>query len=250
MLNSSNPASTNALHLYTDLAAWWPLISAPADYAAEAGFFKEVLVEFSSKPPQTVLELGCGGGNNASFLKHSFHMTLVDLSAQMLAVSQKLNPECEHIQGDMRTLALGRLFDAVFVHDAVTYMTSLRELRNAVLTAYEHCRVEGVALFVPDFTRETFKPSTEHGGHDAKKKGARYLSWTYDPDPEDSTYVSEYAYLLRDKHGVVQCAYDRHVLGLFSQQEWLTVLSDVGFDPKIVKDPYERMVFACVRCGE
>ncbi len=248
MLNSSNPASTNALHLYTDLASWWPLISAPEDYAAEAAFIKEVLVEFSNKPPHTVLELGSGGGNNASHLKRFFQMTLVDLSPHMLAVSQKLNPEFEHIQGDMRTLALGRLYDAVFVHDAVTYMTSLRDLRNAVLTAYEHCRESGVALFVPDFTRETFKPSTEYGGHDGRKRGARYLSWTYDPDPEDSTYIADYAYLLRDKHGVVQSAFDHHELGLFSQQEWLTLLSDVGFDPKMVQDPYARMMFACVKC--
>ena len=35
-------------------------------------------------------------------------MTLVDLSEEMLAVSRELNPECEHLQGDMRTLRLGR----------------------------------------------------------------------------------------------------------------------------------------------
>jgi len=160
--NSSNPTSASDLHMYKDMAAWWPLLSAPEDYAEEAAFFKQVLAEFSSKPVQTVLELGSGGGNNASFLKHSFHMTLVDLSALMLAVSQKLNPECVHVQGDMRSVDLGRIFDAVFVHDAVMYMTSLRDLRKAVTTAYEHCREEGVALFVPDFTakRSSLPPST------------------------------------------------------------------------------------------
>ena len=29
--------------LYGNLAAWWPLISPPADYAAEAGYFAAVL---------------------------------------------------------------------------------------------------------------------------------------------------------------------------------------------------------------
>ncbi len=33
--------------------------------------------------------------------------------------SRELNPDCEHVLGDMRTLRLGRTFDAVFVHDAV-----------------------------------------------------------------------------------------------------------------------------------
>ena len=51
-------------------------------------------------------------------------MTLVDLSAEMLEVSRQLNPECEHIQGDMRTIRLGRQYDAVLVHDAVDYVTT------------------------------------------------------------------------------------------------------------------------------
>src|SRR6266446_5297728 len=52
-----------------------------------------------------------------------FAMTLVDLSPRMLLVSRRLNPECEHIKGDIRTLRLGRTFDVVFVHDAICHMT-------------------------------------------------------------------------------------------------------------------------------
>lgn len=48
-------------------------------------------------------------------------MTLVDLSPEMLTTSCALNPECEHLPGDMRTVRLGRLFDAVFIHDAIIY---------------------------------------------------------------------------------------------------------------------------------
>src|SRR5580693_11346 len=108
---------------YRDLAVWWPLISPPEDYAQEAGYFARVL-RTASIPVRDVLELGSGGGHNAVHLKASFTMTLVDLSADMLEVSRKLNPECGHHQGDMRTVRLGRRFDAVFVHDAVDYMTS------------------------------------------------------------------------------------------------------------------------------
>ena len=56
----------------------------------------------------------------------------------------------EHLQGDMRTLRLGRQFDAVFVHDAIEYMTTEDELRQAVATVYAHCRPGGVAVLVPD----------------------------------------------------------------------------------------------------
>src|SRR5690349_23802772 len=98
--------------LYTELADWWPLISPPDVYADEAAYLAGVLG--SAVPPvREVLDLGSGGGNVATHLKGRFAMTLVDLSEDMLAVSRRLNPECAHLQGDMRTLRLGRRFDAV-----------------------------------------------------------------------------------------------------------------------------------------
>ena len=141
---------------YGDLAVWWPLISPPEEYAEEAAFAASVL-RSASIPVREVLELGSGGGHNAVHLKVSFAMTLVDLSDEMLAVSRRLNPECDHHPGDMRTVRLGRTFDAVFVHDAVDYMTSEVDLRRAVETAFAHCRPGGIAVFVPDCTRESFE---------------------------------------------------------------------------------------------
>ena len=60
-----------------------------------------------------------------------------------------------------------------------------------------HCRPGGVALFHPDFTCETFKPHTDHGGYDKGERGLRYLEWVYDPDPKDTTYIMDMVYLLR-----------------------------------------------------
>ena len=51
--------------MYTDLAEWWPLISTPAEYAEEAAEAARHL-RSASIPVYEVLELGSGGGNNAS----------------------------------------------------------------------------------------------------------------------------------------------------------------------------------------
>src|SRR3989304_6513572 len=110
--------------LYGPLAPWFHLLTAPEDYAEEAEFYRRVLTEACERPPRTLLELGSGGGNSAAHLKAHFRMTLVDLSHEMLEVSKGLNPECEHVQGDMRTVRLGREVDVVFVHDAVMYRTN------------------------------------------------------------------------------------------------------------------------------
>jgi SAM-dependent methyltransferase len=220
--------------MYEELASWWPLLSAPADYEEEAAFYGTTLAAACERPPRTVLELGSGGGNNASHLKSRFQMVLVEPSPGMLELSRALNPECEHIAGDMRTARLGRQFDAVFVHDAVVYMTTESDLRKAIDTAFVHCKPGGAALFAPDFVRETFKPSTDHGGHDGQTQGLRYLDWTWDPDPADTTYVVDYAYLLRTPDGAVRVEHDRHVEGLFSRADWLRLLTEAGFEPRAV----------------
>ena len=205
------------------------------------------------RPLRTLLELGSGGGNNASYLKARFDMVLVDRSPGMLAVSRALNPECEHVQGDMRTVRLGREFDAVFVHDAICYMTSEDDVRQAIATAYAHCRPGGAALFVPDHLRENFSPSTDHGGHDGDNRGLRYLEWTWDPDPTDTTYVVDFAYLLRSPDGSVHVEHERHVEGLFGRDEWLRWLEDAGFDPRVVPfdhselEPGSYELFVCTK---
>src|SRR5687767_7092634 len=168
--------------LYADLADWWPLLSAPADYAEEAAIYQRLLIDACRRTPRTLLELGSGGGNNASHLKTRFAMTLVDPSPGMLEHSRRLNPECEHVQGDMRDVRLGREFDAVFVHDAVCYMTTEADLLQAIETTFVHCRPGGVALFCPDYIQENFEPGAEHGGEDGDERGMRWLSWQWQRD--------------------------------------------------------------------
>ncbi len=219
---------------YGELADWWPLISPPEEYAEEAAQAATVL-NSASISVREVLELGSGGGHNAVHLKAHFAMTLVDLSEQMLEVSRVLNPECEHRQGDMRTLRLDRSYDAVFVHDAVDYMTSEEDLGQAIGTAYLHCRPGGVALFVPDDTAETFKASSDSGGTDAADgRGVRFLDWTWDPDPGDDLVLTEYAFLLRDAKGAVRVVHETHRTGVFGRDVWLGLLAEAGFDAQVV----------------
>jgi SAM-dependent methyltransferase len=225
---------TETLLLYSELAAWWPLVSPPAEYAAEAALYHRLLAEACDGSLRDLLELGSGGGNNALHLKAHARLVLVDVAPAMLEVSRALNPECEHVAGDMRSVRLGRQFDAVFVHDAVCYLTTAAELRAAIETAYVHCRPGGAVLFAPDHVRETFVPSTDWHGTDADDRALRYLEWTWDPDPSDSSYVVDYAYLLREPDGSVRVEQERHVEGLFPREEWLRLLREAGFTARIV----------------
>jgi SAM-dependent methyltransferase len=216
--------------LYDELAPWFHLLTAPQEYAEEAALYRRLLTEASERPIRTVLELGSGGGNNASHLKAHFELTLVDRSPQMLELSRSLNPDCRHVVGDMRDVRLGETFDGVFVHDAVAYITNLDDLRLVAGTAFAHCRPGGAALFVPDWVRETFEPGTEWGGHDGTDRAIRYLEWRWDPAPDDRTYLMDFAYLFREADGSLHAESDRHECGLFSEASWLDLLRSVGFE--------------------
>lgn len=220
--------------LYGNLAGWWPAISPPSEYAEEAALYVEMIRDAASGPVREVLELGSGGGNNASHMKHAFAMTLVEPADGMRELSRALNPECEHLPGDMRTVRLGRLFDAVFVHDAVMYMTTEEDLRAALATVAAHLAPGGVALVAPDATAETFSEATEHGGGEgADGRRARYLQWTLPPASGASTFETHYAFLLREPDGTVRSAHDVHREGLFPRGTWLRLFREVGLDASL-----------------
>ena len=104
-----------------------------------------------------ILELGAGGGHNLSHLTADFEAEAVDLSPRMLEHSRRLNPDVAHHAGDMRTVRLGVAFDAVLIHDAVSYMLSEDDLRAAFATARAHLRPGGLLLVAPDLVRENFR---------------------------------------------------------------------------------------------
>jgi SAM-dependent methyltransferase len=234
--------------MYDQLAEWWPLLSPPSEYEDEAA---DLLGRLPATRPATLLELGAGGGSLAFHLKHHFRLTLSDLSPAMLRVSHAINPECEHLLGDMRSLRLSRLFDVVLVHDAIMYATDSPAVQATLRTAAVHCRVGGTVAVLPDYIRENFAPGIDDGGHDAADgRGLRYLEWRQDPDPGDDTYVVDYAFLLRARDGTTSVDHDRHEEGLFSRLQWLQWFGETGVAANSCLDSSGREIFVGIRTEE
>jgi SAM-dependent methyltransferase len=236
--------------LYSDLVPWYRLLDPFEDHLDEATCYGEALASAAVPRAETVLELGAGAGGNAFHLKQRFRCTLTDLSEEMLGLSRELNPECEHLLGDMRTLRLGRTFDGVLVHDAVMYMTSEEDLLAMARTAFLHTRPGGAAVFAPDYVRETYHEDSQlHAGGDGRC-ALRCLEWTWDPNPSDTTFVTEYAFLLRDGDDM-QAVHDRHTEGLFPRATWFQVLGSVGYRVETIPRPLDDggadEIFLCRR---
>ena len=233
--------ATGDYRIYSDLADWWPMISPVREYTREAAYLEALIsqataTQFTPATPPTpgtqaaVLDLGSGGGHVAVHLKHMFTMTLVDISDRMLAVSRRLNPECDHHVGDMRTIRLGRRFDAVLVHDAIDYIIGKADLRLVIETAAAHCKPGGIALFIPDYIKDTFSEvgGGGGGGVDATGRTASFVERTWDPDPADDWVQADYEFTLHTPGAQAEVVRESHRLSSFSRETWLRLLAAAG----------------------
>lgn len=236
--------------LYSDLALeWYPLLDPREDHADEGELYASVLGD----DVRTVLELGSGAGNGASFLTPRYAMTLCDLSPAMLEISRGQNPAAEHVVGDMRSLRLSRVFDAVLVHDALSYLTTRADLRAALETAFAHLRPGGTAIFAPDGFREDFYEFSTLHEAETEGRALRCIEWFWDPDPGDDTCVADYVLAMRDR-GNTRVVHDRHEIGLYPKQVWLDLIRATGFGVRTIarcnhglEGPYTNEVFVCRR---
>ena len=82
---------TDRYRLYSDLAAWWPLISPPEEYTEEAAFAARLLGQ-AARPVEEVLELGSGGGHVHVVQRRDRHDHVKRSGPQVI---------CEEIPGDV-----------------------------------------------------------------------------------------------------------------------------------------------------
>ncbi len=243
---TNNPMA--GIRLYNELAYLWPVISPAEDYAVEALYWLRAIVAKLGPGRHNLLELGVGGGHLLSHLTTRHQAAAVDVSPRMLELSRRRNPEVEHHLGDMRTVRLGRLFDAVLIHDAVGYMLTEDDLRAAFETARSHLRPGGLLLVAPDIVTESFREG-------------KVIRWTtsadgvtitteerlHDPDPSDTRSESLFTYEITE-NGVSRMEHDLHVTGLFSLKAWTSLLEEAGFNvertPLPGQDGYGEWLFA------
>ena len=137
-------------------SAYYDLLYRDKDYAAEAAYVLRML--HSSVPTaRTLLEFGSGTGRHGRLLADQrFDVFGVERSEMMAAAAKQSSGETKFtrggkfdcIQGDIRTVNLGRTFDAVLsLFHVVSYQTSNSDLLHTFNSAARHLKPGGVFLF-------------------------------------------------------------------------------------------------------
>jgi len=167
---------------------------------------------------------------------------------------RSLNPECEFVEGDMRSFALGRTFDAVLMDDAISFMSGRANFLAAFRMAFDHLNPGGVMIATPDVTTETFQQNRTVATPAAVRSkpdhiDVVFIENSFDPDPLDENFEATMIFIIRE-NGQLRLETDRYTLGLFSLDVWRRTLSETGFEVaegKYTDGRDEYTVFACLK---
>jgi SAM-dependent methyltransferase len=224
--------------LYADLSEMWRFISPPEHYVEEVASFVARFRRHGVPDGGRILHLGSGGGSIDFHLKRHYELTGLDVSPSMVAYAGRLNPEVEYVEGDIRTARLGREFDGVLLHDAISYMTTEAELERAYRTAAAHLRPGGVMVTIPEQLREA-KSRPGQTSIETVASGGRTVTLfetDHDEDPSDNRMEVLYVFVIREG-GETKVEADLHVNGVFALAEFMAAMDRAGFDA--AAEPWE-----------
>jgi SAM-dependent methyltransferase len=126
-------------------------------YAAECDAIETLFQRYATGRTHALLDLGCGTGTHAlMFAQRGYAVTGVDRSPAMLGLARKKTAAGDtrliatppaFVEGDVRTVQLGRKFDAALMLFAVLgYQTTDADVAATMRTVAAHLRPGGVFI--------------------------------------------------------------------------------------------------------
>ncbi len=113
------------------------------DVHEKVPFVVDILHKYQRKE---ILELGCGSGLFTIPLKQKgFAIEGLEISPEMIKVTQKKEPNLILHQGDMRSFNLPKSFDAILIlSSTLTLLQNHQEMNQCLHCSYEHLKPGGI----------------------------------------------------------------------------------------------------------
>jgi ubiquinone/menaquinone biosynthesis C-methylase UbiE len=221
--------------MFTKSAAFYDLIYASKDYAAESAIIHELLNTHRHRVGNSLLDVACGTGKHLVQLKHYYLVEGIDLDeGGVLSIARRRLPDVPFHVGDMVDFDLGRTFDMITcLFSSVGYARTLPRMKAAIANMAKHLAKGGVMIVEPWFGPGGFIPG---------KPTARFVD---EPDikisrmnvgsVENGISVLDFHYMVATTSGI-DTFHERHELGMFSQEQYRDAFAAVGLevehDPK------------------
>ena len=205
------------------------------DYPAEAAELHRIIDE-ASPSAQTLLDVACGTGAHLVEMQRWYAVEGVDLSPAMLAVARTRLPGIPLREADMRTLDLGRTFDAVTcLFSSIGYMLDDADMRSAIARLAAHVAPGGVLIIDgwlrPGEWRDNFRPDSPDVASDDDLTVVR-LSFSR---RQGNITELDMHHLVQSDAGV-EYFMEPHRLRLTETEDYVSAVTDGGLNARVIPD--------------
>lgn len=190
------------------------------NYARECELLRG-LIKAAVPGARAMLDVACGTGEHARFLKEHFAIDGVDLNEEYLRAARAKNPAGRYTRADMTDFNLGKTYDAVTcLFSAIGNTKTADRLEGAIACMARHVRPGGVLIVEPWFTPDHWNPGAQfiHAGEIPRGIGAEMVCRMSLSGREGNISTLLFHYLRGSPDGIEHYS-ERLELGLFSREE-------------------------------
>jgi ubiquinone/menaquinone biosynthesis C-methylase UbiE len=214
--------------VFDKTSQYYDLIYAFKDYRKEAMSLVGIINKHLLSGGNRLLDVACGTGHHILYLAEYFETEGLDLSKEMLMIARQRTPDIAYHHADMIDFNLHRNYDIVTcLYSSIGYVKTMDNLKKALTCMADHLMPGGVLLVEPWFTPEVWIPGTVH---------ANFID---DPDLKiarvSTSFVNgrrsffDFHYLIGTPESTEHFI-ERHELGLFTVEEMLAAITEVGLE--------------------
>lgn len=213
--------------MFTESARFYDAMYGFVDYEGLAAGLHRLIRE-RHPGASTLLDVGCGTGQHLSHLSRDYDVEGLDIDGQLLSRARQRCPGVPFHEANMVDFDLGRRFDVVTcLFSAIGYVQTVPRMRQALATMARHLEPGGLLVVEPWFRPDTYWTDTITANH--VEQPDLKICWMYTSKREEDVSVLDVHYVVGTPERVEHFS-EQHRIGLFTTEQHLAALRDVGLD--------------------
>lgn len=130
---------------YANIAKFYDEVIGDSD--EEIKYIKKILSKYHGKA-KSVLELGCGTGNNLKALAENYKVCGVDNSPEMLKIAVRKVKEADFVKADIKNFSSEKSFDSVIcVYDTINHLNLFSQWQSLFMNTFYNLNENGLFIF-------------------------------------------------------------------------------------------------------
>jgi ubiquinone/menaquinone biosynthesis C-methylase UbiE len=219
--------------IYRGLAKYYDLLYPDKNYKQEAGKIRQIIKKYEKTSGNDLLEVACGTGKHAQYLKNDFSILATDVNAGILKVARANVTGVKFRQADMINFNLGKRFDVVLcLFSAIGYVKTYANLRKTFRSFARHMKTGGLVIIDPWRSKSDFKTGSHLTTYESKHLKIAVLA---SAEVRGSLSITDDHYLIAEENQNIKFLVDRHEMGLFEKKNIVRAMKDAGLQATVLK---------------